>query len=108
MYLVKVIQSYVHNNFLSGGLNKLFEKQKCILEYMTTFSDLKECIFRNYTVMFLHVFKGLEYLHSRKIVHGDVKGFDNTVLHISNTTLARLKFGWKNVCITTADMRQYV
>ena len=43
---------------------------------MTNFPDQREDIFSNYIVLFLHVFKGLQYLHSKKIVHGDVKGYN--------------------------------
>ena len=41
---------------------------------MYEFQDEEKCILYNYTVIFLHVYKGLEYLHSKGIVHGDVKG----------------------------------
>ena len=36
--------------------------------------DQQKCIFSNFIVMYSHVFTGLEYLHSKKIIHGDVKG----------------------------------
>ena len=73
---IYIIQQLSH---FSGGLHKYFEEHKCILDYMTNFLDQKECIFSNYIVLILHMFKGLQYLHNRKIVHGDVKGLYNTI-----------------------------
>ena len=67
-------------SYFSGGLHKFFEEYKCILDYMTNFPDEKECIFSNYIILFLHVFKGLQYLHNRRIVHGDVKGIYSRII----------------------------
>ncbi|XP_065896970.1 uncharacterized protein [Dysidea avara] len=57
------------------GLHEQFNGTscRCILDYMYEFQDEEKCILYNYTVIFLHVYKGLEYLHSKGIVHGDVK-----------------------------------
>ena len=41
---------------------------------MVHYHEEKDTIFNNFLILFLHVFKGLEYLHSKGIVHGDVKG----------------------------------
>ena len=44
-----------------------------VLDYMTVFQDQKKFIFRNYTVMFRHVFEGLCYLKNEGIIHRDIK-----------------------------------
>ena len=82
-YMATVVTYFLKSNVLYvyflGGLHKHFEECKCILEYMTKFPDQKECIFSNFIVLFLHVFKGLQYLHNRNIVHGDIKGLYNKI-----------------------------
>ena len=62
--------------FFVGGLHEQFSTSpcRCVLDYMHEFKDEEKLIFYNYTVMFIHVYKGLQYLHSKGIVHGDVKG----------------------------------
>jgi len=70
-----ILVVYLYICIYVGGLHKQFEDYACILEYMKNFPDQQNCIFSNYTILFLHVFKGLDYLHIRGIVHGDVKRF---------------------------------
>ena len=62
-----------------GGLNEHFKMCTCVLNYMEKFKEKKELIFKNYIVMFTHVFEGLKYLHSEKIIHGDVKGYNAVI-----------------------------
>ena len=53
-----------------------FTKEKnltCVLDYMTMYPDQEKFIFRNYTVLLRHIFKGLCYLKSKEIVHRDIK-----------------------------------
>ena len=57
-------------------LRKQFTKEEnltCVLDYMTVYPDQEKFIFRNYTVLFQHIFKGLCYLKSEEIVHRDIK-----------------------------------
>ena len=49
------------------------EKLTCVLDYMIVYPDQKKFIFRNYTVLLRHVFKGLCYLKSKGIIHRDIK-----------------------------------
>ena len=55
---------------------------------MIVYPDEEENIFDNFLTLFLQVFKGLEYLHSKEIIHGDVKGVSlvsgKYVRHASN------------------------
>ena len=50
-------------------LQKQFTKEDltCVLDYMTVFPNQKKFIFRNYTVLFRHVFEGLCYLKRQGI-----------------------------------------
>ena len=57
-------------------LQKQFTKDKrltCVLDYMIEFPNQKKFIFRNYTVLFRHVFEGLCYLKGQGIIHRDIK-----------------------------------
>ena len=57
-------------------LYKQFTEKKnltCVLDYMMEYQDQQKYIFRNYTVLFQHVFEGLCYLKHKGIVHRDVK-----------------------------------
>ena len=58
------------------GLDEQFnEKATCrsVLDYMAKYKGQKMLIFRNYLVLFHHVFDGLAYLQTQKIVHRDIK-----------------------------------
>ena len=71
-----------------GGLNEQFSTHKSIVDYMINYHNEEENIFDNFLTLFLQVFKGLEYLHDKKIVHGDVKGVllvsDKYIRHTCN------------------------
>ena len=55
-------------------LHKQFGRElTCVLDYMTKYQNQEKFIFHNYTVLFRHVFKGLQYLQSKGIVHRDIK-----------------------------------
>ena len=57
-------------------LRKQFTKEEhltCVLDYMKTYEFQEKFIFRNYTVLFQHVFEGLCYLEKQGIVHRDIK-----------------------------------
>ena len=61
-------------------LQKHFTKEEnltCVLDYMMVFQNQKKFIFRNYTVLFRHVFEGLCYLKTQGIVHRDIKCKEN-------------------------------
>jgi len=58
------------------GLNEQFGKGapcKSVLDYMAKHRGQKKLMFRNYLVLFHHVFDGLSYLQTQKIVHRDIK-----------------------------------
>ena len=63
-------------------LSKQFsaEKLTCVLDYMKEYQPQENFIFRNYTVLFRHVFEGLCYLKSKGIVHRDIKCKENLML----------------------------
>ena len=59
----------------AGDLYKQFTEKElsCVLDYMMKYQNQQKFIFRNYTVLFRHVFEGLCYLKSKEIVHRDIK-----------------------------------
>ena len=69
-----IYTDYIRKCCNLGGLHKQFKTHKCIIEHMYHYPDEEEIIFKNFLILFLHVFQGLEYLHEKEIVHGDVKG----------------------------------
>ena len=58
-----------------GGLDEQFKERnlKCVLDYMASYLDEMDFIFRNYTVVFKHVLKGLIFLEQNGFIHRDVK-----------------------------------
>ena len=57
----------------AGDICKQFTKLTCVAEYMKEYPYQEKFIFRNYTVLCQHVFKGLCYLKSEGIIHRDIK-----------------------------------
>ena len=74
MYSYSYVVNILINEF-TGGLDEQFKKVnlKCVLDYMASYLDEMDFIFRNYTVVFKHVFKGLMFLELNGIIHRDVK-----------------------------------
>lgn len=66
----------------AGDLYKQFTEKElsCVLDYMMKYQNQQKFIFRNYTVLFRHVFEGLCYLKSKRIVHRDIKS-SNILVH---------------------------
>jgi len=64
---------FVHQGGLDAQFNQKDSNFKCVLDYMKVHQDKKEFIFRNFTVLFRHVFEGLDYLTGQNIVHRDIK-----------------------------------
>lgn len=71
------VKIYVYNYIILiiGDLDEQFTQVnlKCVLDYMAFYLDEMDFIFRNYTVVFKHVFEGLSFLGQNGIIHRDVK-----------------------------------
>ena len=71
-----LIHIYVTDDALIGDLDEQFKQKsslKCVLDYMGCYQEDMDFIFRNYTVVFKHVFNGLCFLERNRIIHRDVK-----------------------------------
>jgi len=81
------------------GLNEQFStKSTCqsVLDYMVKHRGQKKLMFRNYLVLFHHVFDGLSYLQTQEIVHRDIKCKLRTTdcmnIYMQNFTISSIKY----------------